>query len=346
MTSAVLVSLCLVAIASLLALLARLRYGSRRPPPGQRPAGGSLTTSAEAADAPPQATVDPEPVAPLRAGPVAAEAPPARALAAEAQPARALAAEAPPARALAAEAQPARSSLGIPVHVSTTPVPEKPETLRPAPAQPDTVRPPPALPDTVRPTVATAPVRETAIPKHAALPSFVPAASPKSVPPRPTPRPPGAPAYMRPRAAPSGVASDSKDAPPIAAPASRDKAAPAPTDRAASVQRQASDTATRAPKVDTAEIEKADARHQAARKFARLAVSEIVLYRKAEVLEGRKAHDLWSCLKPDIKLCVSTYEQRVPKDVRDRFDYLYDEFVRQLAEGDPAKLGPNWPRPT
>src|SRR5260370_23474835 len=54
------------------------------------------------------------------------------------------------------------------------------------------------------PMVATAPAREAAIPKPAALPSFVPAASPKSVPPRPTPRPPGTPAYVRPRAAPFG----------------------------------------------------------------------------------------------------------------------------------------------
>jgi hypothetical protein len=186
-------------------------------------------------------------------------------------------------------------------------------------------------------------VREPAIPKPAAIPSFVPGASPKSVPPRPTPRPPGTPAYIRPRVPPSGSPPDTKHAPaadtkhaPAAdtkhAPAADTKHAPAPD--------------ARAPTVGTAAIEKTDARHQAARKFARLAVSEIVLYRKAEVLEGRKARDLWSSLKPDIKLCVTTYEQRVPKDVRDHFDYLYDEFVRQLAEGDPDKLGPNWPRPT
>jgi hypothetical protein len=140
---------------------------------------------------------------------------------------------------------------------------------------------------------------------------------------------------VRPRATPPGAAAEGKLAPPpVASPA----AAPA--------QRPPTHVVARAPAIDTAEIEKTDARHQAARKFARLAVSEIVLYRKAEVLEGRKAKDLWSSLKPDIKLCVTTYEHRVPKDVRDRFDYLYDEFVRQLAEGDPEKLGPNWPRPT
>jgi hypothetical protein len=68
-------------------------------------------------------------------------------------------------------------------------------------------------------------------------------------------------------------------------------------------------------------------------------VSEIILYRQADVIEGRKTKDLLSRLKADIKLCTETYEKRVPKDVRDRFDYLHDELVRQLAEGDPDKLG-------
>src|SRR5260370_40496684 len=110
------------------------------------------------------------------------------------------------------------------------------------------------------PMVAPTPAREAAIPKPVAFPSFVPAASPKSVPPRPTPRPPGTPAYVRPRAAPFGTAGDGKDAPPPiaapapsdkAAPASSDKAAPAPSDKAApaasaqaaSVQRPTNDTA-------------------------------------------------------------------------------------------------------
>jgi hypothetical protein len=57
------------------------------------------------------------------------------------------------------------------------------------------------------------------------------------------------------------------------------------------------------------------------------------------VIEGRKAKDLLARLKADIKLCTETYEKRVPKEVRDRFDYLHDEIVRQLAEGDPGKLG-------
>jgi hypothetical protein len=90
---------------------------------------------------------------------------------------------------------------------------------------------------------------------------------------------------------------------------------------------------------ETAELEKSDPRHLAARRFARLSVSEIILYRQADVTEGRKSKDLLSRLRTDIKLCTETYEKRVPKEVRDRYDYLHDEIVRQLAEGDPDKLG-------
>jgi hypothetical protein len=72
-------------------------------------------------------------------------------------------------------------------------------------------------------------------------------------------------------------------------------------------------------------------------------VSEIILYREADVRAGRTAKDLGARLRPDIRLCLETYEKRVPKDVRERFDYLYDEILRQLAEGDPEKLGADKP---
>jgi hypothetical protein len=97
------------------------------------------------------------------------------------------------------------------------------------------------------------------------------------------------------------------------------------------------------PGTDTAELEKSDERHKAARRFARLAVSEIILYREADVRAGRVGRNLWMRLLPDIKLCLEAYEKRVPQEVRDRFDYLYDEVIRQLAEGDPGKLGPEAP---
>jgi hypothetical protein len=74
-------------------------------------------------------------------------------------------------------------------------------------------------------------------------------------------------------------------------------------------------------------------------------VSEIKLYHEDEVKAGREAKDLWTRMSTDIGLATQTFEKRVDKEVRDRFDYLYDEILRQLAEGDVAKLGPNAPKP-
>jgi len=96
---------------------------------------------------------------------------------------------------------------------------------------------------------------------------------------------------------------------------------------------------------ETAELEKNDPRHAAARRLARLSVSEIKLYHEDEVKAGREAKDLWKRLITDIGLATQTFEKRVDKEVRDRFDYLYDEILRQLAEGDVSKLGPDAPKP-
>jgi hypothetical protein len=45
-------------------------------------------------------------------------------------------------------------------------------------------------------------------------------------------------------------------------------------------------------------------------------------------------------------MSITTYEKRVSQEVRDKFDYLYDELVRQLAEGKPELLGPEAPTAT
>ena len=75
-------------------------------------------------------------------------------------------------------------------------------------------------------------------------------------------------------------------------------------------------------------------------------MSEIKLYKEADVLAGRAASDLWKRLGNEINLCIQTYEKRVDEEVRLKFDYLYDELLRQLAEGDPAKLGADAPTNT
>ena len=99
------------------------------------------------------------------------------------------------------------------------------------------------------------------------------------------------------------------------------------------------------PDSKTAELEKSDPRHAAARRLARLLVSEIKLYHEDEVAAGREAKDLWKRLEGDISLSRSTFEKRVDQEVREKFDYIYDEIVRQLAAGDADKLGEDAPKP-
>jgi hypothetical protein len=86
--------------------------------------------------------------------------------------------------------------------------------------------------------------------------------------------------------------------------------------------------------------------HNAARRFARLLVSEIKLYNEQKVAEGRRNNDLYDRLKEDIDRSRQMYEKRVTPAVAARFDYFYDELVNTLAEGDPVKLGSDHPGPS
>jgi hypothetical protein len=95
---------------------------------------------------------------------------------------------------------------------------------------------------------------------------------------------------------------------------------------------------------DRTSIEAADPERKKARKLARLFVSEIKLYNEKLVAEGRAAGDLYARLKDPIDQSLVAFGRRVPEAVRAEFDYLHDELVRQLAEGDASKLGPQYRR--
>ena len=86
----------------------------------------------------------------------------------------------------------------------------------------------------------------------------------------------------------------------------------------------------------TPEIER---KHEEARRFARLLVSEIRLYNEQAVQDGRAARDIYSRLKEDIDRSREMFEQRVPGDVRADSNYFYEELVRILGDGDPDTLG-------
>jgi hypothetical protein len=78
---------------------------------------------------------------------------------------------------------------------------------------------------------------------------------------------------------------------------------------------------------------------EAARRYARLLVSEIKLYYEPAVSEGRRHGDVLARLGPEIARARALYEQRIPREVRTRADYFGLELVRTLANGDPRLLG-------
>jgi len=80
-------------------------------------------------------------------------------------------------------------------------------------------------------------------------------------------------------------------------------------------------------------------KHDEARRFARLLVSEIKLYNEGKVEQGRKNKDLYERLKEDIDRSRQMYDERIPEDVRKSTNYFYDELVRILADGDGGALG-------
>jgi hypothetical protein len=80
-------------------------------------------------------------------------------------------------------------------------------------------------------------------------------------------------------------------------------------------------------------------KHDEARRFARLLVSEIKLYNESKVEQGRKNKDLYERLKEDIDRSRQMYDERIAEDVRKASNYFYDELVRILADGDTSVLG-------
>lgn len=77
---------------------------------------------------------------------------------------------------------------------------------------------------------------------------------------------------------------------------------------------------------------------EAARRYARLVVSEIKLYHENAVVSGRRERDLMTRLGGEIARARVLYEQRVPADVRKAHDYFEDELVKTLAGGDASLI--------
>lgn len=84
--------------------------------------------------------------------------------------------------------------------------------------------------------------------------------------------------------------------------------------------------------------------HARAQRFARVRVAEIRLYHARKVREGREIRNLYALLKDEIDRSRAQFRHefmRAPSMI----DYLHLEFVRTLANDDPAVLGPDYPGP-
>jgi hypothetical protein len=82
----------------------------------------------------------------------------------------------------------------------------------------------------------------------------------------------------------------------------------------------------------------ADDEEAAARRYARLLISEIKLYHQDAVEAGQRDRDLSVRLGGEIARARSLYGERVPAHVRHAANYFRDELVRTLAGGDASLL--------
>jgi len=78
---------------------------------------------------------------------------------------------------------------------------------------------------------------------------------------------------------------------------------------------------------------------EAARRYARLLVSEIKLYHETAVAAGQRERDVATRLSGEIARARGLYEERVSASLRSRTDYFNEEIVRTLAAGDARLLG-------
>lgn len=83
--------------------------------------------------------------------------------------------------------------------------------------------------------------------------------------------------------------------------------------------------------------------HLNARRFARVHVAEMRLYRPDAVESGRARWRLYSALKPDIDAAREEFRQKFMLATPTMVDYLHLELVRTLAHDNPVLLGRDYP---
>jgi hypothetical protein len=85
--------------------------------------------------------------------------------------------------------------------------------------------------------------------------------------------------------------------------------------------------------------------HAKARRFARVQVAEMRLFKAQAVKEGRVRQDLYSTLKQEIDAAREAFRGTFAGACASMVDYLHLELVRTLANDDARLLGPAYPGP-
>jgi hypothetical protein len=209
----------------------------------------------------------------------------------------------------------ATAAPSAPQPAAPAPAPPAPAPPAPAPAAPAPAPAPPQQPSrTEEMSIGQIPVPTPPKPQAPPQPVQTPAAPAMSAPAAPQPTPPPAAPPPKPAAPPP----DEGDRP------STQFIPPAGIKGGGAAAQPQSEAARK---------------HDEARRFARLLVSEIKLYNEAKVEQGRKNKDLYERLKEDIDRSRQMYDERIPDEVRKQSNYFYDELVRILADGDSSSLG-------
>ena len=148
-----------------------------------------------------------------------------------------------------------------------------------------------------------------------------------------------------PRAAPAAAAVMDSDEEAASSVPEPDQSASMSTDASAELEdiprRRKTDATQPLPLTGSEE----DKLHAAAKRFAKLLVSEIKLYNENTVAEGRKNRDIYLRLHKDIDRSRDMYEKRVAPAVACKVDYFHDELVQILGDGDVGVLGNGYTGP-
>ncbi len=86
-------------------------------------------------------------------------------------------------------------------------------------------------------------------------------------------------------------------------------------------------------------------RHSRAQRFARVQVAEIRLYHSQAVKSGRSDSILYRALQPQIDGVRRVYQEQYLNNAPNMADYLHQEILRTLANGNSELLGPDYPGP-